>query len=151
MTRVLFVCSGNTCRSPMAELYFNDLCRRAGRGDITSASAGVCAIPGVPIAAAAREALADLGIAAGDFRSRRLDGALLAESDLVVVMAASHRAAVAAAFPECRAPIRMLLEFAGSGASVPDPYGESADVYRRILTLMRPALSGLARHLAAVG
>ena len=46
--RILFVCTGNSCRSPMAELYFDDLCRRANRPDIDACSAGICAWDGDP-------------------------------------------------------------------------------------------------------
>ena len=67
--RIMFVCTGNSCRSPMADLYFNDLCRRANRPDIDACSAGICAWDGDPISRQAAAVMSACGIDSAGFRS----------------------------------------------------------------------------------
>lgn len=147
MMRILFVCTGNSCRSPMAELYFDALCRRAGRNDFEVASAGIHAWDGFPASAPASAVLAEAGIDADAFRSRSLTPALIENSDLIVPMTAAHRSAIARIAPDAAAKIRLLLEFGAGGGDVPDPYGGSVEDYRDVFRTMKPALENLAAVL----
>lgn len=70
--RVLFVCTGNTCRSPMAAAYAADRFRRAGRGDFECPSAGLAAWTGTPASHAAIETMGEIGIDLNGFRSTRV-------------------------------------------------------------------------------
>ena len=144
-TRVLFVCTGNTCRSPMAELYFNELCRRLGRDDLVAVSAGISAWPGGRISRQAAAVLAGFGIDATGFRSRILTPELVGASDLVVTMTARHRDAIVSAVPEAAAKCRLLLP---DGRDVPDPCGGSVDLYKQVFAVMKDALEFLAADLA---
>lgn len=144
--RVLFVCTGNSCRSPMAELYFNDLCRKAGRDDISGCSAGTCAWDGARISNPAATVLGELGIASCDFQSHSLTPAMVRNCDLVVAMTGFHRDEIAEIVPECVERLKLLLDFNGGG-DVPDPYGGSVDHYRSVFNRMRPALDALAKAL----
>ena len=83
---ILFVCTGNTCRSPLAELYFNDFCRRAGRTDVKSSSAGVCAFNGGTISRESAFILRENGICSDGFRSRAITPGMVNDADLIVVM-----------------------------------------------------------------
>ena len=141
--RILFVCTGNSCRSPMAELYFEELCRKAGRDDIDVRSAGTCAWDGGRISAPAAAVMRELGIDGGTFRSARLTDSLAADFDLIVAMTRGHASDIQLLCPSSAGKVRLLLEFDGGG-DVPDPYGGSVEHYRRVFESMSPALENLA-------
>ncbi|MBN1863549.1 MAG: hypothetical protein JW808_01475, partial [Victivallales bacterium] len=86
---VLFVCSGNTCRSPMAEGYLRHLLEKGGRGDITVSSAGTSTADGMPPSRHSVEALKEHGIDISGHRSTGLTVELLKRSDMVVAMTTS--------------------------------------------------------------
>lgn len=145
--RIMFVCTGNSCRSPMADLYFNDLCRRANRPDIDACSAGICAWDGDPISRQAAAVMSACGIDSAGFRSSRFTPALARECDILVAMSASHRAAMAEIAPSEAGKIRLLL----GEADVPDPFGGSVEQYARVFESMRPALEALFHTVAGDG
>lgn len=144
--RILFVCTGNSCRSPMAELYFDDLCRRAGRSDFLVRSAGTCTGDGGTVSRGAASVMQALNIDSSRFRSRSLTPAMAAESDLIVAMTASHRQAVLALAPDAASKVHLLLDFDGGG-DVPDPFGGSDACYQAVFARMKPALENLAKQL----
>jgi len=126
----VFVCTGNTCRSPIAE----GVARRAflNHPEIQFLSAGLSAVPG---AAAAPEAVAAAAVLGADIRSHRsrpVQPGMMAGADLVIAMARSHAEALGRRFPAFRSKIATLGELAGlPDSDVPDPIGESPAVYRR--------------------
>jgi protein-tyrosine-phosphatase len=91
---LLFVCSGNICRSPAAEALARAALDQAGLRQVRTASCGTLRIAGEPAAPFTRRALAERGIDLGGFRSRALSHFLLREADLVICMEDHHREAV---------------------------------------------------------
>ena len=83
---VLVVCSGNTCRSPMAAAYLRQALAEAGAPGVRVESAGLHAVPGLPAAAEAQEAVARDGLSLAEHRSRPLDEAAVAAADLILAM-----------------------------------------------------------------
>jgi len=120
MSQLLFVCTGNTCRSPMAEAVMKVLLRAHGLDGEDGAAEGVVVLSAGLSAfegeAASRQAMAAVEPIGGDlrnFRSRRLTEELVNASDLIVVMTAGHRRQLLGLYPQAAAKTKLLLEFAG--------------------------------------
>jgi protein-tyrosine phosphatase len=143
--RVVFVCTGNICRSPIAEKVFVHELQRAGLAhavEVSSAGTGSWHI-GSP----ADERAAALLRAEGypdEHTARQVDAELLS-ADLLVALDNSHRRALQSMVPEAER-VRLLRSFdpaAPTGAEVPDPYYGSADGFAEVLTMIRAAMPGL--------
>ncbi|HVH52879.1 MAG TPA: low molecular weight phosphatase family protein [Actinomycetota bacterium] len=111
MAHVLLVCTGNICRSPMAEgLLRSALQRRLGEGAPLVGSAGTIARDGAPAVPEAVEAAAELGVDVSGHSARRLRREDITDAALIVCMAAEHREAVQALDPEAEARTFTLKE-----------------------------------------
>ena len=126
MKRVLFVCTGNTCRSPMAELIFNSIAREKGI-NAHAQSAGLCTIEGLPIHDNSCEALKELGIESDFFSSTDINDLDTDNFDLVIGMTDEHiKELEAMGLPKEK--LRLLNAVNGG---VTDPYGGNIETYRR--------------------
>jgi len=136
---ILFVCTGNTCRSPMAAaLALAELAGRSPAIPTRVESAGLSAMPGAPAADEAVDAVGELGIDLRAHRARGLDPALLASADLILVMTEQHRRAVESMDASAGARTMTLDP---SGQDVPDPIGQDATVYRRTRERLRSLIA----------
>ena len=152
MVKVLFVCTGNICRSPTAEGVFRALVEREGlAGRIAVDSAGthgyhVGEPPDPRSTAAARRR----GIILDDLRARRVRDADFADFDLVVAMDRSHERLLAAQCPpEHRDRLALFMRFAPQFGllDVPDPYYGAGDGFERVLDMIAAGADGLLRHI----
>jgi L-threonylcarbamoyladenylate synthase len=136
---LLFVCTGNTCRSPMAEAIARALLTRAGDTHTRIVSAGVGATPGATMTPEAREALSDMGIDPGQHRSKPLDTALLNEAECIFALTRSHLRAIEAMGGAAKT---RLLD--PDGGDIPDPIGGPVEEYketaRRLHTIIQRRL-----------
>ncbi|MDD3214055.1 MAG: hypothetical protein PHY64_10290 [Eubacteriales bacterium] len=123
MPDVLFVCSGNTCRSPMAECLFNDFCVKNGLA-YRAESAGLYAQEGTAASNNAFYAMKELGLNLSRHVARPINYSLVRDTKLVVAMAESYAHAILARYPDAN-----VVAF---HPPVNDPYGESIAVYREI-------------------
>lgn len=121
MLNVLFVCTGNTCRSPMASAILNQIAKEK-KLDIKSSSAGLAAFPGDEASENAVRALSEIGIDLSSHRSRPVNPYLLSESDYIIGMSPSHINALLPYTEKSK-----LLAFPGG---IPDPYGGGIEIYR---------------------
>lgn len=128
--KILFVCTGNTCRSSMAEALARKLLvERRGNSDIEFYSAGVAAFPDDRASREAVEAMAGMGINLRGHRASSLTLEKVLGADLVLTMTRSHREHINNMYPGHSQKVFTLAEYAGSGADVPDPFGQSLDTY----------------------
>lgn len=139
MKTILFVCTGNICRSPMAERLMRHFL--SGKKDISVASAGVSAQRGSAASQAAVIALAEEGIDLRDFRSQPVTEELLSRCTHVITMTRDHKRLLTLFFPEHESKIRLLGEFTRSGGDVPDPIGQGVPTYKRCRDVMKSALA----------
>ena len=146
MFTVLFVCTGNTCRSPMAETWFRHLVEDADL-DITVHSAGTHGIDGDSASNQARLAVADEGLSLEGFRSSGLTAGKAADADLIIGMTQSHLNQLKMLDPDLADKACTLLSLTGSDADISDPFGMDTAVYKNCLKQMKPALQALLEKI----
>lgn len=132
--RILFVCSGNTCRSPLAEVIARRALGREGLDGVEVSSAGTFAEDGAFASSGSLEVARENELDLEAFQSRRLTGDLLEEADLVLVMEPGHRSGVLGLAPQSDTKTYLLGELGGAkggDAAVSDPFGGTIDSYRR--------------------
>lgn len=131
MFKILLVCTGNTCRSPMAAALLANIVTQAGLTDqITVESAGIAAWQ-QPASAHARTVMRQAGLSVDEHCSRQLTPVRLGDVDLVLTMTKSHKQVVVNLAPEMAEKMYTLGEFAGEDGDVGDPFGGSEADYRR--------------------
>lgn len=136
---VLVVCTGNSCRSPIAAGL---LAKMLAGGRAFVYSAGTDAPVGSPATRFAVEAAAELGVDISAHRSQQLDAGLVRSADTVLVMEEYHRQRVVELVPEAAGRTRFVAE-----RDVPDPVGRSLEFYRQTVEDMRPGLEQVVAEI----
>ena len=151
--KVLIVCSGNICRSPMVAAYLRQRLNRSGMSHVVVASAGTLGIKDSPASDTAIHAMAEIDIDLAEHRSRALSSADLRSSEWVIAMDGGHLETLAARYPEGRDTRLLLRAFEAGPQPAPnardldDPVGAPISVFRKQRDLIRVCVDHLVLHL----
>lgn len=138
--RILVVCTGNTCRSPMAAALLRAALRTAGREDVSVESAGLSAYPGAQASVYAIDVLRAYGIDLSGHRARPFSPEM-ARGAVVLAMTEGHRRRILDLCPD--ADVRLFAQ----DRDVPDPFAGSLETYRSTAQMLSCAARALARKL----
>ncbi|MDD5422156.1 MAG: low molecular weight protein arginine phosphatase [Candidatus Omnitrophota bacterium] len=152
---VLFVCTGNSCRSVMAEGLLKKRLKELGKTGIEVKSAGVRAIAGFPPTDETISVMKESGADVSGHKSKNLTDEMIKASDIILVMEPLHKFDVIRRVPDAASKTYILQEFADKGKSgkhekesgVPDPIGNTIDYYKKCLDVINKEINKIAEML----
>jgi len=148
---ILFVCTGNICRSPFAEGLLKKLVQKKGLDDVVSDSAGLLALPGNSATGLAQKVAAEYDIDLSGHVAKSVREDIINKNDLILVMEKPHAENLLDIFPEAEGKVFLIRHFASFGSrnrGVADPYGLNYEAYRFCFLDIQDCVSGLAEHLS---
>ena len=151
MKKILFVCSGNTCRSPLAEGIARKFLSKRTPVSTEISSAGASALEGKPASQHAVTVAAARGVDLSKHRARLLNSSMVREADLIVAMGSKHKETVGVIDPEAAAYTVLMTHFCDIVGDVPDPIGGTREEYERIYDVIELCVEAMAEHLEGYG
>jgi len=148
---ILFVCTGNICRSPFAEGLLKKLVQKKGLNDIVIDSAGLLALPGNNATILAQKVAAEYDVDLSDHIAKSVKEDIINRSDFILVMENSHAKDLLYAFPKAEDKVFLIRRFARFGSEdrgIADPYGLNYEAYRSCFLDIQDGVSGLAEYLS---
>lgn len=151
---IVFVCTGNTCRSPMAEILLREHLKKRGLKGFSVCSAGIAVKDGDKINPLSKQALEENGITAEDFSSTALDDKILRDAFAIVCMTEKQReilmdmrwnALRKTGAEDIENNVRSFAEI--TGYEILDPYGKDIECYRYVFGLIEAGMSALVEKL----
>jgi protein-tyrosine-phosphatase len=129
---VLFVCTGNTCRSPLAERILKHRVKEMGWEGIGISSAGTGALEGLSASEGAKRAARNMGISLARFKSKPVNGRRVARADLIITMTPGHAHDIGIRWPDALEKTHVITDYTGSPRrGIADPVGGDDLVYER--------------------
>ncbi len=152
--RILFICTGNSCRSVMAQGLMQAVLQQSGQTGVQVESAGVFAVEGMSATRETQRVLADAGIDATAHRARNFSPEMAHQADLVFVMEAFQKEEVLRRVPSASGKVHLLKAYglpAGEvdlNPNIPDPIGKPLEVYEVCFQTIREAVERIAKTLS---
>lgn len=147
--RILFVCTGNICRSVMAEYLLKKKIKDEGLQGLETASQGVAGSPVMKVPDMVVRLMQEIGIDVTAHTSSFLSAEKVGWADLILVMEARHKEIIALRHPDAKDKTFLLHEYAQNEnrSEVPDPIGQKEDAYRECLASLQKAVDNLVKRL----
>lgn len=146
MKKILFVCSGNTCRSPLAEGIASKTF--SNTSDLKISSAGTSALDGLPASSLAVEVAKKNSIDLSSHKARLLSRTLVKEADLIVTMSSKHRETVGVIEPAALAYTCLLTDFSDEEeGDIVDPIGMGMAAYEATYSMIDKCVSGMKKKV----
>jgi len=147
LKKILFVCSGNTCRSPLAEGIAKKVFSQGKQFNSRISSAGSSALEGLPASALAVKVAQANSLDLSNHKSRLLSRDLVKEADLIVAMAANHRETVGVIEPLALAYTYLLTDFCEEEGDIKDPLGMGIGTYEEIYAVIEKCVRAMRDDL----
>lgn len=147
LKRVLFVCTGNSCRSVMAHGLMEKIIRGQGRDDIEVLSAGISVLFGIGPTQETLDLLKEEGIDMSGYRSRPINEDMLKSADLILAMEDIHQKRILELFPQAKMRLYLLKEFArmsDNDTNIVDPIARGKEFYRDTFFKIKEAVQKVA-------
>ena len=145
---VLFVCTGNTCRSVIAKYLLEKALKDKGREDVEVFSVGMSAFDGTPASSSALALLKEFNIDASPHRAKEASDSILKMADLILVMEHSHESEIIKRLPALKNRVYLLKDFArikDSKIDIPDPVGSSEGFFRDVFFTIKGAVEKIVQ------
>lgn len=152
---ILFVCTGNTCRSSMAEGIFKYLLKNKNIDNINISSAGISAYEGKEANEKAISVLKSQGIDITSHKARQLTDKIIETSDLILTMTYNHKMAILKYAPKASKKVFTLKEFANTfneentedNFDIYDPFGMDYNVYEQSMKEIKSELEKIIKNI----
>jgi len=146
---ILFVCTGNSCRSVMAKFYLEKRLKDLGRDDVEVLSRGVMALEGLNATQEVKQILKEEGIDAYSHISRKVSTEVIKRADLVLVMERLHEEEINRILPQAKNKVFLLKEFArldgDDDLNIYDPISKPLETYQQVFAVIKEAIERMLK------